>query len=288
MLLLPSTTDKLQLTTSAAVTVDVHASFVDMTTADPPVVKGSTTSKQNTAISTATTTDIVAAPAASTIRNVKTVNIRNKHASASVDVTAIYDANGTDYELFKATLRAGEVLEYVEGVGWFVVYAATSPQLRTVKLGSDQSNATTTATEVTGMSLTTGTGTFNFQYKLITVTSATGTTPKFAINHTGTLTAINYFVYTTSANALAADGVVDGDISLTTGGLFNVNAARAKSTTALTAFVSHDTTTDVMYIIDGIMVCTVDGDIELWHGSETAASTTVKAGSSLVLIRTDP
>jgi hypothetical protein len=117
MLLLTATTDKLQLTTSAAVTVDVHASSMDHTLSTDNV-EGV---KQNTAITTATTTDIVAAPASGVTRNVKTLHIRNKHASSSVDVTVIYDQNATDFELHKATLKAGEALEYVEGIGFFVV-----------------------------------------------------------------------------------------------------------------------------------------------------------------------
>jgi hypothetical protein len=92
---------------------------VDMSDASPPVT--TSINKQNTAITTAATTDIVAAPGASTRRNVKTINIRNKHASSLVDVTVNYNQNGTLFELFKATLLWGECLEYIEGIGWFVV-----------------------------------------------------------------------------------------------------------------------------------------------------------------------
>lgn len=120
MLILATTTDKLQLVTSAAIAVDVHGSFVDLS--------GSTTTpgKQNTAITTATTTDIVAAPAASTYRNVKTLHIRNKDAASPVDVTVVFDQGGTDFELHKETLNAGEALEYIEGVGFFRLGAAAS------------------------------------------------------------------------------------------------------------------------------------------------------------------
>lgn len=282
MLLLTATTDKLQLVTSAAVTVDVHASVMDHTLSTDNV-EGA---KQNTAITTATTTDIVAAPAAGTTRNVKGLLIRNKHATTSVDVTVVFDQNGTDFELHKTTLRAGECLEFVEGVGFFVLTVAANALLRTNKLTADQTNSTTTATEVTGLSLITGLGTFDFRYKIITTTSVTTTTPKFAVNHSGTVTQFVYWVYSVSATTTASDGIIDGDVSLTTGGLFNVQAARAKSTTALTAFVSHDATTEVLYVIEGICTVTVDGELELWHGSETAALTTTKAGSSLSLIRT--
>ncbi len=139
MLNLVLTTDKLALITSAAVTVDVHASFVDLsgTTVTP--------GKQNTAISTATTTDIVAAPAASTVRNVKTLHIRNKHATSPVDVTVQYNANAVLGEIHKATLRAGEMLEYVEGVGFFLVQI-TSPTVLMKVLSADDAGGQNVAT----------------------------------------------------------------------------------------------------------------------------------------------
>jgi len=137
VLILALTTDKLQVTTSAAVTTDVHASFVDVI-----VGTSSTPGKQNTAITTATTTDIVAVPGGSTQRVVKHINIRNKHATSPQDVTVIYDANGTDYELHKATLLAGEVLEYQEGIGWFVVQTVRKESYYR-RVTSDYVNATT-------------------------------------------------------------------------------------------------------------------------------------------------
>jgi hypothetical protein len=57
MLLLASTTDKIQVITSAAGQVDVHASWVDLS--GTTITAGRT----NTRISTATTTDVVGAPA---------------------------------------------------------------------------------------------------------------------------------------------------------------------------------------------------------------------------------
>lgn len=278
-MLILDTNDKLRLVTSAAASIDSVASFVDR---DGATI---TPNSQKTAIVTATTTDVVGSPSAG-VRNVKSLIVRNKHATVSCDVTAILLDNATIYEMAKFTLRPGEGFQFIEGVGFFPLYAPQSPMLRTVKLGADQGNSTTTATEVTGLSTLTGVGTYDFRYRLITTTSVTTTTPKFSVNHDGTTTEFNYWIYSVSATITAADGLIDGDVSLTTGGLFNVNAARAKSTTALTAFVQHDTTTQVMYVIEGICVVTVDGNIELWHGSETAALTTVKAGSSLVLIRT--
>lgn len=285
MLILANTTDKLQLVTGAAVTVDVHASYADHTTATDDVVAN----RQNTAITTATTTDIVAAPGSGVVRNIKTLHVRNKHATSSVDVTVVYDQNGTDFELHKVTLLAGETLEYIEGIGFFVIAALVPALMRVKKLTSDQSNSTVTATEVAGLSQTTGLGTFRFEYLVIHQAAATTTGIDFSVNHSGTVTQFVYWWEWSTANTASADGVMDQDVALTTGGLMNANAARAKSTTGFTASgtVSHDTANaDVLSRISGLCTVTVDGDLELWHASEVAAASTVKAGSSLILIRT--
>lgn len=145
MILLTATTDKLQVVTDAAVTVDVHVSYMDY--GSSTVTPG----RQNAAISTSTTTDICDAPGASTQRNVKTINIRNKSASSSVGVIVRYNANATIYELHGVTLRPGECLEYIEGVGFFVVgpRVPTSPNSST----ADQSLIAGSANYLNGSAL---------------------------------------------------------------------------------------------------------------------------------------
>jgi hypothetical protein len=112
MLLLTLTTDKVQLVSSAAGSLDVHASWVD--NASGTITPGRT----NTNIATATTTDVVAAPGSSTVRNIKTLNVRNQSASVANTVTILFNQNATTFELFKCSLAAGELLSYVEGLGW--------------------------------------------------------------------------------------------------------------------------------------------------------------------------
>lgn len=114
MLLLTSTSDKIRLTTGQARNVDVHASWLD--NAAGVVTPGRT----NTPITTATTTDIVAAPAASTQRNVRFINIRNRETSNTVDLTVIHTDGTNAMELFKVTLNAQEELIFWEGLGWGV------------------------------------------------------------------------------------------------------------------------------------------------------------------------
>lgn len=286
---LVGTTDKIELSRSSTANVDVVAEYVDATGVSPPVVQGDTTGTQLSTFNTAATGEIVAAAASGELRRINEITITNRHATLSVDVSVIHDRSGTDYRIIgPVTLRPGESLHYIKGMGWLPIYTPLNPAIRTVVLTADKSETSVTPSEATGLSITTGVGKYVFQHKLIVTAATAGTgPPRFSINHTGTLTEINYWVYSVSATTTASDGLIDGDVSLATGGLINVNAARTKSTAGLAPFTSHDATTQIMYIIDGIFVCSVDGDLELWHGSETAAvASVIKAGSSLVLIRT--
>lgn len=134
MLLLTSTSDLLQVVTGQAVTaIDVHASWVDY--ASGTVTPGRTNTPS---ITTATTTTVVAAPGASTQRNVKTLNIRNRDASLSCDVTVKHTDGTNNLELIKITLAAGDVLEYVEGVGFFKIPNPVNAPLPNI-LTADQS-----------------------------------------------------------------------------------------------------------------------------------------------------
>jgi hypothetical protein len=178
------------------------------------------------------------------------------------------------------------MLEYVEGVGFFITQNSTSPALRTFRLASNYTNSTTTTTEVTGLSQATGIGTFIFEYYILHSAGATTTGFRASVNHTGTVTQFVYWIMISSATTTASDGVQDQDISLVTGGLLNVNAARAKGTGGLmggaAGHISVDTASaDMLTCVQGLAIVTVDGDLELWWASEVAALTTVQAGSAL-------
>ena len=281
MLLLVSTSDKIQIVTGEAVTVDVHASYVDYSGS------GVTPGRANTAISAATTTDVVAAPGASTQRNVKALLIRNKHASSSVAVTVQHTDGTTTAELYKATLMPGETLQFLDGVGFFTVSGST-PQQTFKALAGDQSNSTATPTEVTGLTVPAGVGTYVFQYYILYQAAATGTGVRFSVNHDGTVTAFVYSWRWVDASATASTAAAHQAAVGAAGQVMGAMSARAKSTAGTGTTISVDAAnSDMLAIIEGMMIVTVAGDLELWHGSEVAAQSTVKAGSSLLLTKTD-
>lgn len=113
MLLLTSTSDIVRVVTGSAGAVDVHASWVD--NASGTITPGRT----NTAsIVTATTTTVVAAPGASTQRNVRQLCISNDSASVSNLVTVEHFDGTTAETLWKGTLAPGERVIFDENGLW--------------------------------------------------------------------------------------------------------------------------------------------------------------------------
>ena len=114
MLILSTTSDIIRLVTSAASQIEVHASYGDFT------VSGATVdlNRANTAITTATTTTVVAAPGSGVKRNVKHLNITNDHASASCSVTVEHFDGTTAAELIQVILLAGENMVFGEDGRW--------------------------------------------------------------------------------------------------------------------------------------------------------------------------
>ncbi len=289
MLLLTSTTDKVQVVTGSAVNVDVHASWIDYASSGTV-----TPGRLNTKISTATTADVVTSPAASTYRNVKAVHIANIHATSSVLVTFQHTDGTNVIQLESLTLQAGERMSYREGIGMRVIdvngqektnaNAAVTPK----RLQADVSNSTTTAAVITGLTTPTGVGTFIFEYFILYQSAAATTGVKFSVNYTGTVLSFPYVMYGASADTTATatqTALMDQDVLTTTGGLFEVWAARAKSTAAAVGPTSGSDTlaADMLMFIQGLAIVSVAGNFELYHASEVAAQSTVKAGSALRL-----
>jgi hypothetical protein len=119
MIVLKATDEILELLTSSSADIDYSISYVDVTTSTY------TPSSGEGKITTATTSTILPAPSAYVQRQVKLITIKNRHASASNNVTLKKDVAGTEYYLTPTiTLLAGEVFFYMDGSGW-IYYSAT-------------------------------------------------------------------------------------------------------------------------------------------------------------------
>lgn len=156
MILLVSATALISLVTASAVQMDVHASFVDVsgTTITP--------STQNTRPSTATTTTVVASPAVSTQRNLKTLTVRNTDAALSNAVTVQHNDGTTTVTLCKVTLLAGDLLMYNEMDGFFVLDSGGGK-----KIAPAAGRLLKTTVLTAGVTFTTGVGTGNLVVRMV-------------------------------------------------------------------------------------------------------------------------
>jgi len=115
MIVLSQTTDKIQVVLSGAITTNqlqCVASWRDIT-ATPSYIAGRSVANTNST----TDVDLVASPASATQRVIDLLTIYNAD-TVSATVTVKFDANGTDYTLWKGTLTAGQLAGYVDGFGW--------------------------------------------------------------------------------------------------------------------------------------------------------------------------
>ena len=113
MINLTSTSDAIRVITSAAAQVEVHASWVDFN--GTAVTPGRLNSP---AITTATTTTVVASPGSGVQRNLKHLNITNDHATVSC-VVSVEHTDGTNIiELMAFTLLPGENMIFGEDGHW--------------------------------------------------------------------------------------------------------------------------------------------------------------------------
>lgn len=138
-LFLTSTSDLVRVVTTAAGTINVHASYADYNPAASPQV---TVGRLNTTIATAATTTIVGSPAASTSRTVKSLKISNDHATVTNTVTLQHTDGTTVIPIEVVTLAPGERLGYEEGVGIRVYDALGREKVNSVGLGTSGNSNT--------------------------------------------------------------------------------------------------------------------------------------------------
>jgi hypothetical protein len=109
-LIILASTDTLELVTSSASTIDVHASWLDNGAGSVSV------GRKNTAIASAATTVIVPSPSTGQ-RNVRTLHIRNKGISDNAVVVRHNDGT-VAVEIYKQTLAVDTQFQYNDGNGF--------------------------------------------------------------------------------------------------------------------------------------------------------------------------
>lgn len=280
MITLTATTHIIEVTTSEATNIDVFCSYADHTSS------GATLGDQQTLITTATTTTVVSAPASSTQRQIKTINIRNTSATTNI-ITVKKDVSTTEYDLFSCTLGGSEQLEYLDGRGW-QVYTTTGAIKNSINQGSAPISTTMSATvlandvananavantiaDVTGLSFAVTSGnTYWFRFSIWYTSAATTTGSRWSINGP----ANTLLTYRTS-NGLSASGTAGTDVMTEiNNAAFDTPAASNATSSTATAGQAN------MAIIEGIITPSADGTVIARFASEvTVSAITAKAGS---------
>jgi len=173
------------------------------------------------------------------------------------------------------------------GLAWVTPSSGNDSRILIAGLASDAaSNSTTTGVKITGLDTTVGTGRWVFKYVIRYQSAAATTGVSFGVNHTGTTTAFVADARFLSTGTAAVTNDADQVTVAATPQLEAIYGTRTKTTTApdLGNTISVDTANaDMMMIIEGFVVVTVSGDLQLYHASETTAASTVKEGSGLIV-----
>lgn len=173
----------------------------------------------------------------------------------------------------------------------WITYFQTKGMPRITRLGSQHSISSATGTEVTGLSQVLEAGTYVFRYHLIS-RQATATTdaPQYGVNFDGTSTTKNFIMsWADATTALTGQTGIMDNVGIKTAGFIGGMAHNALATTACnmgTTVGVAATGADILCFIDGLIIVTVSGNLELWHASEGANASTTEVGSSLCVIRT--
>jgi hypothetical protein len=221
----------------------------------------------------------------------------NNEIGATIEaVTTDVGSNNEDFDVSVKTMKAGaaasEGMRVAADWSYFQDSQGTKNYVPHSKyLSAQHSVSSTTATEVTALSHALVAGTYVFDYYLICQAAATATGLTFAINYTGTATRVVAWLTWPDTGVTAALGAVDDAANATTGQVVAYAVARteATSTPNLSTGTTGVATQNVNLIckISGVLVVSDDGELELWHGSETANATSLEVGSSLILHRTN-
>ncbi len=183
-------------------------------------------------------------------------------------------------------LDGTELVPIVQGGVSKKIIAADAGVWLTKALAADQNNSTVTPTKVTGLDRALPVGIYQIQYLIRYQSSVTTTGIKLDLNFSGTVTSFVWNQRWIDVSATAATATPDQDNIQAAGAVVGGFASRAKGTAGRGVLLGVDTiNADMLVVVEALAVVTVAGNLELWHGSETANQTTIKAGSSVAAIK---
>jgi hypothetical protein len=279
MLILQDQSDTLEAVLGSAVT-STELSCVSSSRE----ISNSTYSAKRDVVTTngATAVTIVSAPTEGSGRVVDYISIYNLDTASAV-VTVQLNASTVVYVLWKGTLLPNEKVEYIEGIGFQVLNSGgvvkqstvntlspVSNSIQTVVLANDFTNndaTLNTIKDVTGMAVPVVTGSFYwFRFVVFYMAQATSTGSRWSV----TTPAFSQFGmnswYTLTATTNTLNNIIAGDVP-----------AGSNATS-----LGNGTTTGNMAVLEGFILPSADGNVQLRMASEIANSAiTAKKGSKV-------
>jgi hypothetical protein len=272
MIILTTTSDKLRLRTNSTADIDYYVSWYDRG------IDGAMDRLPGTR-NTATTADLVPSPASGFIRVLKSLMIRNRHASAQQEITLIHTDGVLAIELRTVVLYPGDTLQYDERNG-FTVVPRMAVQTTTIQpainalnisvLAADVTNSNAVANtiaDVTGLSFAVvANAKYYFRFNIEYTSAATATGSRWSISGPGSPTSLSYRLQ----NPLLAALGTDADV--TASSVAYDQPAGANATSANTA--------GNIVTMEGFIRPSANGTVIARFASEVASSAIVaKAGS---------
>lgn len=157
-----------------------------------------------------------------------------------------------------------------------------------VSLGADHAISSTTGTVVALGVNGLLPGNYAFKFSLLVQSATTTVGPMLGVNFTGTATISMVFSFADATTVITAAVHAMDNVGILGAGFIDGMAHNAFSTTAPnmgTTIGVSNTGVNIPCFIEGVLTVTAVGNLDLWHSSETNTSTTVKAGSILVVDR---
>jgi hypothetical protein len=132
-----------------------------------------------------------------------------------------------------------------------------------------------------------GAGTYRAEYLLLMQSSATSNGYKIGVNVTANLTTLKCTAKHPTTGTAATSGVGDDVAAVLTGSMLDVlGTTSSASTTAPNLGPSTGVAvvnTNILVEVSCVIVTSGAADLEVWHGSEAAVATTMKANSIAVV-----
>ena len=251
--------DLLKLVTSATSALDVLVSYED--TGANPDPGG----LQKTAISSATTTTVLATPNASTVREITEISIRNKGAASNTVTVAVVNGS-TTYERYEVGVGAEGHLLWTPATGWTLTTPNTLGVSNVTILGTAVVNdlASAAYADVTGLSFAvTADLTYWFRFVVRYDSAATTTGSGWAISGPASPT----YLHGTSTYTLTATSETNNSFTA-----YDIPAA-ANATSLTTGNVA---------VVEGFITPSASGTVILRFRSEVNSSAvTALAGSTV-------